>query len=94
MAGRASRAVDEMFLPYASGGGGDEVNVAVVSHGLFIRELVSAFLRRGTSNYNVSDDYRGLKNTAWVRIKVQIFEVNVLNMYACDNETDSVTVII
>jgi broad specificity phosphatase PhoE len=71
MAARALQAVDEIFLPYASVGEEDEeLNVAIVSHGLFIRELVSAFLRRGIPGIGGSNDFHGLKNTAWVRLKV------------------------
>lgn len=69
---RAQRAVEELFLPYLSDAT-FEGHVAVVSHGLFLRELLRAFLSIG----NVDEEsgvtgLDGLKNTAWIRLTVKV----------------------
>jgi len=46
--------------------------VALVSHGLCISEMVPALLRRDHSGAAVPDHYRGLRNTGWTRVTVDM----------------------
>ncbi len=90
--GRAEAFVEEVVVPLvlrerdgrrmAEGkedkeGGGGRLTVVVVSHGLFIAELVAAILKRDASLKTSGVDVkglRGMKNTAWTRVEV-VFKV-------------------
>lgn len=80
---RAEEVLEEILLPYVwrertnEEGGEGEMHVAVVSHGIFLRELISAIMRRGVStgsdyNFVQQEGYRGMRNTAWTRVTVQV----------------------
>ncbi|KAF9030225.1 phosphoglycerate mutase [Hymenopellis radicata] len=69
---RAERAIDEILLPYvfkAAREGVRGVRVAIVSHGLCIKETLAALLARGGQNEQMP--YTGLRNTAWARVSVE-----------------------
>lgn len=75
VARRAEQAVEDILLSHVELSDGKGRNVAVVSHGIFIRELVSAlFRRRRTSSTQSieSQGFHGLRNTAWTRIVVSL----------------------
>ncbi len=72
---RAEQAISELVLPHvwsAARQGFKGVHVAVVSHGLCIGEMVPALLRKDHSGIPPQDQYRGLKNTAWIRVTVDV----------------------
>lgn len=75
VAARAERAINDLVLkPYlarAISSGGQDVHVAVVSHGICISELIPALLKRDDGGAPAKD-YRGLLNTAWTRVTVQV----------------------
>ncbi|KAI3607682.1 phosphoglycerate mutase family protein [Moniliophthora roreri] len=71
VAKRAERAVEEIVLPLFADAGDTDVHVAIVSHGLFIRELVDVLLKLDPTKHGLGNDYRGLRNTGWTRITVK-----------------------
>lgn len=72
---RAERAIGDLvlkpYLPRAISPGAGDIHVAVVSHGLCISELIPALLKRNDDGAP-NKDYRGLLNTAWARVTVQL----------------------
>ena len=74
VAKRADKVIDEVLLPYAwqEFEGGAPMTVAIVSHGLFIAELVARLLKRGNINLDATGagNLRGLKNTAFTKVQV------------------------
>jgi broad specificity phosphatase PhoE len=77
VARRAEEAVEQFAIPYiqnAAKEGRDGMNVAVVSHGLLIREAIAALMRKDKHNTEGVNaiDYRSLRNTGWTRVIVQV----------------------
>ncbi|KIK52089.1 hypothetical protein GYMLUDRAFT_208315 [Collybiopsis luxurians FD-317 M1] len=75
LAARAEQAINELLLPYFWGAEGENqgpIHVAVVSHGLFIREIVDALYRREWGRERMLENYRGLSNTGWTRVVVTL----------------------
>lgn len=74
VAKRADKVIDEVLLPYVwqEFEGGAPMTVAIVSHGLFIAELVVRLLKRGNMNLDTTGarNLRGLKNTSVTRVQV------------------------
>ncbi|CAL1712789.1 unnamed protein product [Somion occarium] len=71
---RADQAVHELILPrvWATAREGMRgAHIVVVSHGLCISELVPALLRKNAGQI-AKDEYRGLMNTAWTRVAVDL----------------------
>ncbi|KAF7965552.1 hypothetical protein HWV62_2685 [Athelia sp. TMB] len=71
---RATQAIDELVMPKvwsAAKAGKKGVQIAVVSHGLCISELIPALLNKD-ANSPPRQDFRGLMNTAWTRVTVDI----------------------
>lgn len=73
---RAEGVIDDILLSYVLEEP-DEANVAVVSHGLFLSELIAALVRKddavrisGREVY--ARDFRGLKNTGWAKVTVTV----------------------
>ncbi|KAI0670864.1 phosphoglycerate mutase-like protein [Trametes maxima] len=72
---RAQKAVDELVMPHvwrAAREGRKGVHVAIASHGLCISELVPALVVKDESGVHPGDKYRGLQNTAWTRVTVDV----------------------
>jgi hypothetical protein len=73
---RAQKAIDELLMPHLweaakEGRSGD--NLAVVSHGLCISELVAALVKMDSNGTDLGGmGYRGLMNTAWARVTIGI----------------------
>lgn len=75
---RAGRAIDELVMPHiwqSLREGKSDVDIALVSHGLCISELVASLLRRDEEVQRLhkqlyAGTYAGLLNTAWTRISV------------------------
>lgn len=66
---RAERVIDEILFPYFF----TDTHIAVASHGLFIKELLHALLKRnkdGVDHASLEQIQYGLRNTAWTRVKV------------------------
>ena len=78
IAKRVDGVIDEVLLPYVwqEFEGGAPMTVAIVSHGLFIAELVACLVKRGNIDLDSSEarNLRGLKNTAFTKVQVT-FEV-------------------
>lgn len=75
LAARAKQAVDQLMLLYvwqAARAGEKGLHVAIVSHGLCISELIPALLVRDTSGFHPGHRYKGLLNTAWTRVTVDV----------------------
>lgn len=75
LAQRAEQAVAELLMRHVwatAREGKHGVHVAVVSHGLCISELVRALVRLDASGADPGDRYKGLRNTAWTRIAVDV----------------------
>ena len=75
MAERADGAIDDILLPYVwqEAEGGTPLIVAIVSHGLFIAELVACLVKRDGAYQDGACDarnLRGLKNTACTKVQV------------------------
>lgn len=72
---RAEQAVDETLLPYvwqSAREGNTGVRVALISHGLFIKELIAALIARDAQGETTDLYYKGLRNTAWARMTVEV----------------------
>ncbi|KAL1690322.1 histidine phosphatase superfamily, partial [Schizophyllum commune] len=69
---RADKTVEELLLPYIGLEEEDErpTHVLVVSHGIYIRHLVGALVKRGTLA-RASTERITLHNTGWVRVVVE-----------------------
>lgn len=83
LAQRAKGVMEEILLPYVwreEPDSTEEVHVAVVSHGLFIRESIMNLLRtyQTEQGADLSGLYSGLKNTAWTRVAVRRVSQTVL----------------
>ncbi len=74
LAERARTALAKFVLPHvwqAAKEGKTGIHVAIVSHGLCISELISELLKR-SAKQGGETDHRGLWNTAWTRVVVDI----------------------
>lgn len=76
LAVRAEKAIDEVLVPYVWDEAGEDAHVAVVSHGLFLSELIAALVKRvnftGTSKSVLPREFRGMKNTGWTKVLVTV----------------------
>ena len=73
LAQRANRANTALVLPHvwqAAKEGKTGIHIAVVSHGLCISQMISEMLKMSAKQ--VEGDYRGLLNTAWTRLVIDI----------------------
>lgn len=87
VAARAEEAVQQLMVPYilkASREGQNGIHVAFVSHGLFIGEAIAALMRKDKANVEGINprDYRGLRNTGWTRVSVQV-KVRIARHMCC-----------
>jgi len=66
---RAELAINDIVLPYVKeeAFSGEDIHIAIVSHGLCISELVSALMRLDHFKAG-GGDWTGLLNTAWTRV--------------------------
>jgi broad specificity phosphatase PhoE len=74
VANRAEQAVQEMLLPHvwqAAREGTTETHVAVITHGIYIGELIVALVQKGTKSGILQSWNDGLRNTAWTRVSVE-----------------------
>ena len=71
---RARQAINELVMPQvweAARTGKKGVHIALVSHGLCISHLISQLLQKNDGGAP-KGDYRGLMNTAWSRVTVDV----------------------
>lgn len=74
IADRAEKAINELVLPHirtAALEGHKNVHIALVSHGLCISKLIERLLVKDSEDPQ-SGDFRGLLNTAWTRLEVEV----------------------
>lgn len=74
IADRAEKAINELVLPHirtAALEGHKNVHIALVSHGLCISKLIERLLLKDSEDPQ-SGDFRGLLNTAWTRLEVEV----------------------
>ena len=74
LAERARTTLAKIVLPHvwqAAKEGKTGIHVAIVSHGLCISELISELLKK-SAKQGGEGDHRGLWNTAWTRVAVDI----------------------
>ena len=88
VAARAEDAIEQFVLPYvrnAAREGTDGMHVAFVSHGLFIGEAVAALMRKDKHNVMgiSARDYRGLRNTGYTRVTVQVKVRDIYHRMRC-----------
>jgi len=72
---RAAKGWAEILLPYVqekAREGNNHVHVAVVSHGLFIKEALRALAKYDRTADVSACDYQWLRNTAWARVVVEM----------------------
>lgn len=72
---RAERAIDELVMPHvweAARAGKKGVHIALVSHGICISELIPVLVMKDESRQHPGHKWRGLLNTAWTRITVDV----------------------
>lgn len=69
---RAELAMKEILFPYLWQTEREGASVVVVSHGLFINEIVAALLRQDFGGGNRVSIYIGLRNAAWTRVTVKV----------------------
>ena len=74
---RAKRAIDECVTPHvwkAAREGRTGVHIALASHGLCISELIPALLAKDDrfKGTHMGAKYRGLLNTAWTRLTIEV----------------------
>jgi broad specificity phosphatase PhoE len=72
---RASKGWSDVLLPFvqqAAREGNDHVHVAVISHGIFIKEALSALAKYDRTADMTACDYQWLRNTAWARVVVEV----------------------
>ena len=77
---RAHRAITNLVLPHVwqtANEGKTGIHVAVVSHGLCISQMISELLKMSANQAIGVMNYRGLLNTAWTRLVIDI-EVRML----------------
>jgi broad specificity phosphatase PhoE len=85
LARRANQALDELVFPHVykalkdrkTSTDDDVVNIALVSHGLCISEMVAALVRRDSEVQQnktviIGVTYSGLLNTAWTRASIDV----------------------
>lgn len=75
VAARAEQVIDDIIVPKivrAAEGKQNVTHVAIVSHGLFLAELVAALVKRGGEESALAREYRGLWNTAWTRVTADL----------------------
>lgn len=73
LAERAEQAIHDLLIPYVATNG--NAHIAVASHGLFIKEILSILLRMnadGVDGPALDQVWRGLRNTAWTRLKIEM----------------------
>ena len=74
MAKRVDDVIDVVLLPYLwqEFKGSAPMTVAIVSHGLFLAELVTRLVKRGDIDLDGTEarNLRGLKNTAFTNVQV------------------------
>ena len=84
LAQRAKEAITALILPHVwqtAKEGKTGIHIAVVSHGLCISQIISELLKM-SAKHEEERDYRGLLNTAWTRVVIDI-EVCVLGPRQC-----------
>ena len=95
VAERADSTIDEVLLPYVQkeAEGAAPTTIAIVSHGLFIAELVARLVKRNSAYqdglFRVDARLlRGLKNTAYTKVQVTS---NVCCYLLCSSTTTTMT---
>lgn len=72
---RAEQAIDELVMPHvceAVKDGKKNVHIAIVSHGICISELIPVLVLKDEGHQHPGHRWRGLRNTAWTRITVDV----------------------
>ncbi|KAF8645178.1 hypothetical protein AX16_008005 [Volvariella volvacea WC 439] len=72
---RAEQVIDDLLIPELVHAfeENQDANLAIISHGLFLGELLAALVKRRGGIPNMQE-YRGLRNTAWSRVVVRFQE--------------------
>lgn len=72
---RAERVVNDLIMPHvwdAAKLGKKGVHIALVSHGICISELIPVLIMKDQNHLHPGYKWRGLRNTAWTRITVNV----------------------
>lgn len=76
VAKRAEIVIDEILLPHLLQEKEDATHrtVAIVSHGLFIAELMATIIRRDATSKSEHNtlNFRGIKNTGWMGVEITL----------------------
>lgn len=82
---RAIQAWTDILLPYArraASEGNESIHVAVISHGMFIKEALRALAKYDPAL--TTCDYQWLRNTGWARVVVGLKVRHCLNFHVSD----------
>ncbi|KAF9523609.1 histidine phosphatase superfamily [Crepidotus variabilis] len=82
VAERARSVIDDIFMRHLNEEAEDGISktVVVVSHGIFLGELVNEILKRdplASSGHETVKDSRGMQNTAWTKIEVKLTAAHI-----------------
>ena len=83
---RAEKAIDDFVMPHvweAAKNGKKNVHIALVSHGICISELIPVLVMKDASGQHPGHRWRGLRNTAWTRITVDVKVRNHTAIFKC-----------
>jgi len=73
VAERAEEVIDHILGPYIWDETCDKVHIVIVSHGIFLAELIAALVQRQNTQRTSKvqpRDFRGMRNTAWTKVRV------------------------
>jgi len=73
LAERAEEVIDHILRPYIWDETYDKAHIVIVSHGIFLAELIAALVKRQNTQRTSKvqpRDFRGMRNTAWTKVRV------------------------
>ncbi|KAJ2929770.1 hypothetical protein H1R20_g7342, partial [Candolleomyces eurysporus] len=98
VATRAQRFLDEVLMPYVwqedTGKAESPIHIVVVSHGLFIPELIVLMARKDDAHKakneaDIRSNARGMRNTAWTRVEFGFQRVEHPNPGSDDSDVQT-----
>jgi len=73
LAERAEEVIDHILGPYIWDETCEKAHIVIVSHGIFLAELIAALVKRQNTQRTLKvqpRDFRGMRNTAWTKVRV------------------------
>ena len=75
LAERAEEVIDHILGPHIWDETYDKAHIVIVSHGIFLAELIAAWVKRQNTQRTLKvrpRDFRGMRNTAWTKVRVTV----------------------